>query len=113
MNDYSEVINTKVFGDMGESNHSFSNDILLENIDKEIPRNFSLLTTPAKGTSSVGKTYSISKLENYINENYDKAVKIQLRQAILPEIKQQLPNETIEKGHDEKRTLHLKVKLAC
>ena len=55
---------------MGESNDSI-NDILLENIDKEIPINFSLLTRPVKDTPS-----TISKLENYIDENYDEAAKI-------------------------------------
>ena len=39
---YSEAIIYKnIFGDMEESNDSI-NDILLENIDKEIPINFSL-----------------------------------------------------------------------
>ena len=78
---------------MGESNDSF-NGILLENIDKKIPINFSLLATPIKDTPSISKKSAISKLENYIDENYDEAAKIQLRQAILREVKQQLPNET-------------------
>ena len=99
---------------MGESNDSV-NDILLENIDKEIPINFSLLIAPVKDTPSISKTFTISKLENYIDENYEQAAKIQLKQAI----KQQLPNETKEKGPLDKRFavftvrfLHLKVKLA-
>ena len=40
---------------MGESNDSVKG-ILLENIDKEIPINSSLLTTPIKGTPSICKT---------------------------------------------------------
>ena len=44
--------------------------ILLENIDKEIQINFSLLTTPTKDAPSISKTSTISKLENYINEYY-------------------------------------------
>ena len=59
------------------------NDILLKNIDKEIPINFNLLTTPVKDTPSISKTSTISKLENYIDENYDKAGKISLKQVIL------------------------------
>ena len=59
---------------MGESNDS-SNGILLEKIDKEIPINFSLLTTPIKDTPSISKTSTISKLENYIDENYDEEKK--------------------------------------
>ena len=62
---------------MGESNDSI-NAILLENIDKEIRINFSLLTTPINHTPVIRKTSTISKLENYIDENYDEAVKIQL-----------------------------------
>ena len=92
---------------MGESNDSI-NGILLENIDKEIPINFSLLTTPIKDTPSISKTSTISKLENYIDENYDEAAKIQLKQAILRKVKQQIPNETKEKGHLDEllRSLH-------
>ena len=78
---------------MGESNDSF-NGILLENIDKKIPINFSLFTTPIKDTPSISKKSAISKLENYIDENYDEAAKMQLMQAILREVEQQLPNET-------------------
>ena len=103
---------------MGESNDSI-NGILLENIDKEIPINFSLLTTPVKNTLSIGKTSTISKLENYIDENYDEAVKIQLKQAILREVKQQIPSETKKKDTLMNffavftvKFLHLKVKLA-
>ena len=61
--------------------------------------NFTLLTTPIKDTCSVCKTSTISKLENYIDENYGDAAKIQLKQTNLQEVKQQLPNETKEKGH--------------
>ena len=67
---------------MVESNHSVD-DILLENIDKEIPVNFNLLTTPIKDIPSITKTSTISKLENYIDENYGEAAKIQLKQTIL------------------------------
>ena len=83
---------------MGESSDSI-NGISLENIDKEIPMNFSLPATPIKEASSIGKLSTIFKLENYIDENYDEAGKIQLKQAILREVKQQLPNETKEEGH--------------
>ena len=108
---YSEaIIYTNTFSNMGKSNDSI-NSILLENIDKEIPINFSLLTTPAKDTFSIGKTSTISKLENYIDENYDEAAKIQLKQAILREVKQLIPNETKEKGHLDEllRSLHSQI----
>ena len=61
---------------MGESNDSI-NSILLEAIDKEIPINFSLLTTPIKDTPSISKTSIISKFDNYTDKSYDKAAKIQ------------------------------------
>ena len=83
---------------MGENNDSI-NGILFENIDTEIPINFSLLTTPIKDTPWIRKTSTISKLENYIDENYDEAAKIHLKQAIRREVKQHIPNETKEKGH--------------
>ena len=96
---------------MGESNYSFFNAILLENIDKKIPINFTLLTTPVKNTPSISKTSTISKLENYIDENHDEAAKIQLKQAIVQEVKQQLANETKEKAHLEQlfRSLHSQI----
>ena len=47
---------------MGESNN-FINGILLQNIDNEIPINFSLLTTPIKDAPSISKTSTISKLK--------------------------------------------------
>ena len=72
---------------MVESNHSVDG-ILLENIDKEIPINFSLLTTPIKDILSITKTSTISKLENYIDENYGEGAEIQLKQAILYQGKQ-------------------------
>ena len=73
---------------MVESNHSVD-DILLENIDKEIPVNFNLLTTPIKDIPSITKTSTISKLENYIDENYGEGAEMQLKQAILHQGKQQ------------------------
>ena len=83
---------------MGESNDCI-NGILLQKIDKETPINFSLLTTPIQDTPSFSKTSTINKLENYIDENYDEAAKIHLKQAILREVKQQLLYQTKEKGH--------------
>ena len=103
---------------MGENNDSI-NSILSENIDKDITINFILLTTPVKETPSVSKTSIISKLENYIDENYDEAAKIQLKQAILREEKQQFLMR--QKKKDTLMNLfaiftvkfhHIKVKLA-
>ena len=102
---------------MGENNDSI-NSILSENIDKDII-NFILLTTPVKETPSVSKTSIISKLENYIDENYDEAAKIQLKQAILREEKQQFRMRQKKKDTLMNlfaiftvKFLHIKVKLA-
>ena len=80
---------------MGESSDSI-NGILLENINKKVPINFSLLSTPIKDTPSIRKTSTISKLENYIDENYDEEKKDTL---------------TKEKGHLDEllRSLHNRI----
>ena len=102
---------------MGESNDSI-NGILLEAIDEKTAINFSLLATPIKDTPSIGKTSAIYKIKNYIDKSHDKAAKIQLKQAILREVKQELPNETKKDTLMNFFTvftinfLHLKVKLA-
>ena len=84
LNRYSEaIIYTNISGNMGVSDDSFFNGILLENIDKGILQSYSLLTTPVKYTTaitpSISKTDSISNLENYIDENYVEAAKTQLK----------------------------------
>ena len=102
---------------MGENNDAI-NSILSENIDKDITINF-ILTTPVKETPSVSKTSIISKLENYIDENCDEAAKIQLKQAILREEKQQFLMRQKKKDTLMNlfaiftvKFLHIKVKLA-
>ena len=47
-------LSIQTVGCMRESSDSI-NGILLENIDKEIPINFSLLTTPVRATRSISK----------------------------------------------------------
>ena len=97
------IIYTNLFGNLGESISSF-NDIGLEKFDKEIPIKLSLRATPVKDTPSISKLSIIPNHENYIDENYNKAAKIQLKQTILPEIKQ-LSNKIKEVGHLD-RLLH-------
>ena len=65
-----------MFGDMQGSNGSFKG-MLFENVNKEIPINFNLLTTPIKDTPSM------SKLENYIDKSYGEAAKMQMKQDTL------------------------------
>ena len=91
---------------MGESKVSI-NDILLENIDKEILITSSSVATPVRDTPSISKTSTISKLENYFDENHGKAAKTQLKQAVLRKVKQQFPNETKENGHRDERLCSL------
>ena len=61
-------------------------------------------------SSSISKTTTTSKLENYIDDNYDEAAKIELKQTILGELKE-LPNETKETGHLDEllRSLHYQI----
>ena len=101
---------------MGEKNKSI-NDILLQRTDKDIPINLSLLTTPIKDIPSINKRSTISTLENDIDENYNKAAKMQLKQVIQWEVKQQLPNKSKKNDTLMKffavfvvKFLHLKVK---
>ena len=101
---------------MGEKNKSI-NDILLQRIYKDIPINLSLLTTPIKDTPSINKRSTTSTLEIDIDENYNKAAKMQLKQVIQWEVKQQLPNKSKKNDTLMKffavfvvKFLHLKVK---
>ena len=71
-----------MFGDMQESNGSFKG-MLLENVNKEIPINFSLLTTPVKDTPIMSKAFTICKLENYMDKSYGEAAKMQMKQDTL------------------------------
>ena len=89
-------IQTHLAGAMGEKNKSI-NDILLQRIYKDIPINLSLLTTPIKDTPSINKRSTTSTLEIDIDENYNKAAKMQLKQVIQWEVKQQLPNKRKKK----------------
>ena len=89
-----------MFGDMQESNGSFKG-MLLENVNKEIPINFSLLTTPVKDTPTMSKAFTICKLENYIDKSYGEAAKMQIKQDTL-----------INFAVFTIKFLHLKVKVA-
>ena len=109
-------IQTHLAGAMGEKNKSV-NDILLQRTDKDIPINLSLLTTPIKDTPSINKRSTTSTLDIDIDENYNKAAKMQLKQVIQWEVKQQLPNKRKKNDTLMKffavfvvKFLHLKVK---
>ena len=55
---------------MGESNNSFLENVLLKNINEDIPRNTDLSDTPEKNNDtsvSTMRTSAISKTEKYIN----------------------------------------------
>ena len=54
---------------MGESNNSFFDKVLLKNIDEEIPIDVNLKDTPAKNSPSTTRTSTVSKLENYIDND--------------------------------------------
>ena len=56
---------------MGESNNSFFENVLLKNINEDIPINVDLLDTPEKNFVPTMRTSTIPKTERYIDKTYD------------------------------------------
>ena len=54
--------------DMGESSDSFFENVLLKNIDEDIPINVDLSDTSDKYSSSAMGTLTISKTEKYMHK---------------------------------------------
>ena len=54
---------------MGEKNDSFFDKMLLKNIDEEIPIDVNLKNTPAKTSTCTTRMSTVSKLENYIDND--------------------------------------------
>ena len=54
---------------MGENNDSFFGKMLLKNIDEEIPIDVNIISTPAKIAPSRTRTSTVSKQENYIDND--------------------------------------------
>ena len=81
---------------MGESNNSFFENVLLKNINEDIPINVDLSDTPEKNSVSTMRTSTISKTERYIDKIYDETVKSELKKEILLELQHRFPFEKKE-----------------
>ena len=71
---------------MGESNNSFFENVLLKNIDEDMPINVDLSYKPERNSASIIRTSTISKAEKYMDKIYDKTVKSELKKEILLEL---------------------------
>ena len=78
---------------MGESNNSFFENVLLKNINEDIPINVDLSDTPEKNSVSTMRTSTISKTERYIDKIYDETVKSELKKEILLELQHRFPSK--------------------
>ena len=86
---------------MGESNDSFLENVLLKNINEDIPINADLSDTPEKDSVSTMRTSTISKTERYIDKIYDETVKSELKKEILLELQHKFPSGKKGNGHLE------------
>ena len=76
---------------MRESNNSFFENALVNNIDEDIPINVDLSDLPEKNSVSTIRTSTISKTERYIDKIYEETVKSELKKEILLELQHRLP----------------------
>ena len=83
---------------MRQSNDSFFENVLLKNINEDIPINVDLSDTPEKNSVSTMRTSTISKTERYIDKIYDETVKSELKKEILLELQHRFPSE--KKGNE-------------
>ena len=86
---------------MGESNDSFLENVLLKNINEDIPINADLSDTPEKDSVSTMRTSTISKTERYIDKIYDETVKSELKKEILLELQHKFLSGEKGNGHLE------------
>ena len=93
---------------MGESNDSFLENVLLKNINEDIPINVDLSDTPEKDSVSTMRTSTISKTERYIDKIYDETVKSELKKEILLELQHKFLSGEKGNGHLEEfiQSLH-------
>ena len=86
---------------MGESNDLFFENVLLKNINKDIPINIDLSDTPEENSVSTMRTSTISKTESYIDKIYGETVKSELKKEILLELQHRVPSAEKGSGHLE------------
>ena len=68
---------------MGESIHSFFENVLLKNIDEDTPINVDLSEAYEKNSVFTMRTSTTSRKERYINKIYDETAKSELRKEIF------------------------------
>lgn len=71
---------------MGENNESILGYMLLKNIDKEIPVDFSLIDPPEKNSPSTTRMLAVSKLDDYIHKKYKKTTGSRHTKEIMLEL---------------------------
>ena len=82
---------------MGESNDSFFENALLNNIDEDMPINVDLSDTPEKNSVSTIRTSTISKTERYIDKIYDETVKSEPKKEILLELQHRFSGKKMKR----------------
>ena len=93
---------------MGASNDSFFVNVLLKNINKDIPINVDLSDTPEKDYISTTRTSTISKTERCIDKIFDETVKSELKKEIVLELQHKFPSGKKGYGHLEEFIQSLK-----
>ena len=68
---------------MGESIHSFFENVLLKNIDEDTPINVDISEAYEKNSVLTMRTSTTSRKERYINKIYDETAKSELRKEIF------------------------------
>ena len=83
---------------MGENNDSYFDKMLLKNIDQEIPIDVNIISTPTKIAPSTTRTSTVSKQENYIDNDkkYDETAANRHKKEILLELKNNFSAQTKE-----------------
>lgn len=71
---------------MGENNELILGYMLLKNIDKEIPVDFSLMDPPEKNPPSTTRMLAVSKLDDYIHKKYKKTTGSRHTKEIMLEL---------------------------
>ena len=92
---------------MGESNDSFFENVLLKNINEDIPINVDLTDTLEKDSVSTMRTSTISKTERYIDKIYDETVKSEVKKEILLDMQQRFPSKKKETSYPKPQRSNL------
>ena len=81
--------------------HFYFNNILLKNMEEDIPISITLLETPKLKFASALRIWTISKTEKFIEKTYDESVKSELKRKVLLELQNTFSAEEKENEHLE------------